>query len=290
MEFWIFWKKGRGRSSFRKTRAIVLKLHMNIHQGTLVLNLAKIDWRIQIFSDFEFFENFFKIVELRQISIYRAEILCVNALILIFDIKFYKNRWRPLNFRLIWFFNFFLSGHQIIKIRCIHEDFSVRKPKSSNLKKELREIGEEAIWHSRFTSFLYKNTSGIAVLAILNVRYGECRIFGSEIYENMPVFSKTHNWISACNYNKKIGMYKNVSAIAVFTALIITITTINNYIIVIIITIILMKNSNNNISRKKRKKSCLPTVPKSLRSRLTSVWRFKLMSPSWDLQVSYLSI
>ena len=28
---------------------------------TLVLNLAKIDWSIQIFSDFEFFENFFKV-------------------------------------------------------------------------------------------------------------------------------------------------------------------------------------------------------------------------------------
>ena len=48
----------------------------------MVLNLAKIDLSIQIFSVFEFFENFFKIVLLRQISIYRAEILCVNALIL----------------------------------------------------------------------------------------------------------------------------------------------------------------------------------------------------------------
>ena len=33
-----------------------------IHQGTLVLNLAKIDWSVQIFSVFELFENFFKIV------------------------------------------------------------------------------------------------------------------------------------------------------------------------------------------------------------------------------------
>ena len=33
-----------------------------IYQGTLVLNLTKIDWSLQIFSDFEFFENFFKIV------------------------------------------------------------------------------------------------------------------------------------------------------------------------------------------------------------------------------------
>ena len=26
-----------------------------IHQGTLVLNFAKIDWSVQFFSDFEFF-------------------------------------------------------------------------------------------------------------------------------------------------------------------------------------------------------------------------------------------
>ena len=77
-----------------------------------------------------------------------------------FNTKFYKNRWRPLSFRRIWFFYFFLSWRQNIKIRCIHEAFSVRKSKSSNYKKELCEIGEEAIWKSRFTSFskfyLYK--------------------------------------------------------------------------------------------------------------------------------------
>ena len=39
---WNFLKKGRGSSNFRKIRAIVLKLYY-IHQGTLVLNLAKID-------------------------------------------------------------------------------------------------------------------------------------------------------------------------------------------------------------------------------------------------------
>ena len=50
-----------------------------------------------------------------------------------FNTKFYKNRWRTLNFRRIWFFNFFLSWCQIIKIRCIYEAFSVRKPKSSNV-------------------------------------------------------------------------------------------------------------------------------------------------------------
>ena len=33
-----------------------------IHQGTLVLNLAKIDSSVQIFTDFEFSQNFFKII------------------------------------------------------------------------------------------------------------------------------------------------------------------------------------------------------------------------------------
>ena len=33
-----------------------------IDQGTLVLNLAEIDWSFQMFSNFEFFENFLKII------------------------------------------------------------------------------------------------------------------------------------------------------------------------------------------------------------------------------------
>ena len=84
MEFWIFWKKDVVALTFVKFELSSENYTQiyNIHQGTLVLNLAKIDWSIQIFSDFEFFENFFKTVELRQISIYRAEILWINALIL----------------------------------------------------------------------------------------------------------------------------------------------------------------------------------------------------------------
>ena len=70
-DFWFygilnFLKKGRGSSNFRKIRATVLKLDTNtiyyIYQGTLVLNFSKIDWSVQILSDVEFFENFFKIV------------------------------------------------------------------------------------------------------------------------------------------------------------------------------------------------------------------------------------
>ena len=72
MGFWIFWKMS----------VVALTFVLYTDQGTLVLNLAKIDWSVQIFSDFEFFENFLKIVQLKQISIYWTEILCVNALIL----------------------------------------------------------------------------------------------------------------------------------------------------------------------------------------------------------------
>ena len=56
---------GRGSSNFREIRPIVL------HQLT----------QLPIFSDFEFFENFLKIVLLGWILFYRAKILCVNALI-----------------------------------------------------------------------------------------------------------------------------------------------------------------------------------------------------------------
>ena len=64
MEFWIFWKKDVVALTFVKFELSpknYTQIHY-IHQGTLVLNLAKIDWSIQIFSDFEFFENFFKTV------------------------------------------------------------------------------------------------------------------------------------------------------------------------------------------------------------------------------------
>ena len=77
--------------------------------------------------------------------------------------------------------------------------------------------------------------------------------------------------MSACNYNKEIliGIYENVSGIAVLTASIITIKTVNTYIIFIIVTIILIRNNNNDILFKKRKKKdFLPTFPKSLWSRL----------------------
>ena len=64
MGFWIFWKKDLVALTFVKfelSSSNYTQIY-NIHQGNLVLNLAKINQSVQIFSDFEFFENFFKIV------------------------------------------------------------------------------------------------------------------------------------------------------------------------------------------------------------------------------------
>ena len=73
----------RGSFKFREIRAIVLKLHTSIlyRSRNFGIEFGQIKAFI-FFSYFESFENFLKIVFLRQISIYRAEILYVNALIL----------------------------------------------------------------------------------------------------------------------------------------------------------------------------------------------------------------
>ena len=52
------------------------------------MNNEDLQHGFKFFLDFEFFENFLKIVQLRQISICLAEILCANALILS-ETKFY---------------------------------------------------------------------------------------------------------------------------------------------------------------------------------------------------------
>ena len=64
MKFWIFSKKDVVALTFVKFELSSWNYTQiyYIHQVTLVLNLAEIDWSVQILSDFEFFENFFKIV------------------------------------------------------------------------------------------------------------------------------------------------------------------------------------------------------------------------------------
>ena len=64
MGIWIFWKKNVVALTFVKFELSswnYIQIY-SIDQETLVLNLAKIHWSVQIFSDFEFFENFLKIV------------------------------------------------------------------------------------------------------------------------------------------------------------------------------------------------------------------------------------
>ena len=58
-----FFEKRRGDFNFRKSQAISLKLHTNILHPwrNFAIEFGQIDWSIQIFSDFEYFENFFKI-------------------------------------------------------------------------------------------------------------------------------------------------------------------------------------------------------------------------------------
>ena len=84
-----FLKNIRGSSGFRKIWAIVLKLHKYIEHNILyiepmVLSLAKID-----FEAFKFFEILITLKISSKLSNsgkfrskYRAEILCVNELIL----------------------------------------------------------------------------------------------------------------------------------------------------------------------------------------------------------------
>ena len=75
----------------------------------------------------------------------------------IFDTKFCKNWSRALNFRRIWFFNLFIvtSNHKnsMYPPSFLCEETEIKQ--RTFLKKELCEIGEEAVWESRFTSFVF---------------------------------------------------------------------------------------------------------------------------------------
>ena len=64
MEFWIFWKKDVVALTSVKFELSSLNYTQiyYIHREYLVSNLAKVDWSIQIFSDFEFLQKFSKIV------------------------------------------------------------------------------------------------------------------------------------------------------------------------------------------------------------------------------------
>ena len=138
-----FLKKGRGSSNFHKIRAILLKLHTNILNPSRNFGIEFGQNRLKRSNFFRFwiFWEFFQ----NRLTQANFDLWSWN-----FVGKCTSTEWCLIaNFRRIWFFYFFsldiklystsndikwsISWHQIIEIRCIHEAFSVRKPKSSNV-------------------------------------------------------------------------------------------------------------------------------------------------------------
>ena len=135
--FLNFLKKGRGSSNFHKIRATILKLHTNIL------------YRSRNFG-IEFFKHPFK-----RSNLFRFWISWEFSYNCVTQANFHLSSWnfvrkctntkwhlisnfvrvgRDLQiFDEIDFLIFFLSWHQIIKIQCIHEVSSVRKPNWSNV-------------------------------------------------------------------------------------------------------------------------------------------------------------
>ena len=91
----------------------------------------------------------FRFIELK----FRAE---MHQYWVMFDTKFCENQSSPLNFRriLIFLFFFIVTSNFINSMyprSFLYEEAKIKQ--STPSKKELCEIGEEAIWESRFTSF-----------------------------------------------------------------------------------------------------------------------------------------
>ena len=100
MGFWI-WKMYVVALTFVKFEllSLIYTWICYVDQGTFVLNLSKIDWSVQIFLDFEFFENFFKCLTQTNFNLLSWNFVreCTNTEW--YDTKFYENQKRPLNFR-----------------------------------------------------------------------------------------------------------------------------------------------------------------------------------------------
>ena len=126
-----FLKKGRGSSNFRKIRAIVLKLHTNILHRSRKFGIEFGQNRLERSNFFrfwifwEFFQN--RLTQANfDLSSWNFVGKCTKWCLISNFIRISGD------LQILDEFDFFLSWHQIIKIRCIHEAFSVRKPKSSN--------------------------------------------------------------------------------------------------------------------------------------------------------------
>ena len=128
-----FVKQGRGSSKFRKIRAIVLKLHTNKLNPSRNFNIKFGQNRLKRSNFFRFwiFWEFF------QNCLTQANFILSSWY---FVCKCTNTKWCLFvkisgDFQVLDEFEFclfFLPRHQILKIRCIHEASSVRKPKSSN--------------------------------------------------------------------------------------------------------------------------------------------------------------
>ena len=155
MGFWIFWKKGRGSSNFRKIWAIVLKLHTNIWHPSrnfgieFGYNRLKRPNFFRFWIFWEFFQNCLTQANF-DLSSWNFVGKCTNT-----EWCLIPNFIRPLNFRRIWFFCFFTvtsnykNSMYLRSFLCEEAKIEQRTP----WKKELCEIGEEEICGSRFTSF-----------------------------------------------------------------------------------------------------------------------------------------
>ena len=132
-----FLKKGRGSSNFRTIQAIVLKLRTNIlfRSRKFGIEYGQNPFKRSNFFRFWIFWEFFQNCRTQanfDLSIWNFVRKYTNTkwcLIL----NFVRISWELYIFDKFEFFYFFLPWHQIIKIRCIREASSVRKPKSSNV-------------------------------------------------------------------------------------------------------------------------------------------------------------
>ena len=159
IEFWIFLKKGRGNSNFRKIRAIVLKLHTNILHPSRSFGIEFGQNRLKHLNFFrfwifwEFFQNCLTQANC-DLSSWNFVRKCTNT------------EWCLIpNFRRIVgdlevvdefdFFIFFIVTsnykNSMYPRSFLSEEAKIKQ--RTPLKEELCEIGEEAIWESRFTSF-----------------------------------------------------------------------------------------------------------------------------------------
>ena len=165
-DLWIygilnFLKKGRGSSNFRKIRAIVLKLHTNILHPSRNFGIEFGQNRLKRsnffrFSIFwEFFQNCLPQANFDLSSWYFVGKCTNTEWCLIPNFIKIGGDLSILNeFDFIIFFYRdikFLKFDVSTKLSLWGSQIKQRTP----LKKELCEIGEEAIWESRFTSFLH---------------------------------------------------------------------------------------------------------------------------------------